>query len=65
MVPFVPFIALVGNAVSAPSASSREDVALLEAALAVMRPVAVDSPHVRIVFTECQTLIDTHNIRMA
>jgi hypothetical protein len=55
MAPFVPFIALVGNAINT---SSREDIALLEAALAVMQPVAVESPFVRSISNECQSLFD-------
>lgn len=53
MTPFVPFIALIGNAVST---SSKTEMALLEDALLVMRPIVVESPYVRCVVRECEVL---------
>ena len=53
MAPFVPLIALVGNVVLS---SSQQDLTLLDAALEVMRPVAVKSPHVRSIVNECESL---------
>lgn len=54
MVPFVPFVALVGKAVYN---ASTEDAALLQAALVVMRPVAASSPHVKSIVKECDGLL--------
>jgi hypothetical protein len=53
IVPFIPFVVLVGNAVST---SSEIDMALLNVAIQLMRPVAVDSPLVRCVCRECDDL---------
>jgi hypothetical protein len=53
MVPFVPFVVLAGNAVAT---SSEVDLALLDAAIVLMLPVAIDSPMIRSVCTECEHL---------
>ena len=53
MVPFVPFVVLAGNAVAT---SSEADVALLDAAIALMRPVAIDSPMACKLCTEAEDL---------
>ena len=53
MAPFVPLIALVGNAILT---SSQQDLTLLDAVLEVMRLVAVESPHVRKIVNESESL---------
>ena len=53
MAPFVPLIALVGNVILT---SSQQDLTLLDVAFEVMRPVAVESPHVRSIMNECESL---------
>lgn len=56
MVPPIPFITLIGHATVT---KSPQDMALLETALAVMQPVAVESPYVRSVTAVCRGLFIT------
>ena len=53
MVPFVPFVVLTGNTITT---SSAVDLALLDAAIALMRPVAVSSPMACCICTEAEEL---------
>lgn len=53
MAPFVPFLVLIGNAIVI---SSDVDMALLNTALQLIQPVAIDSPMVRIFYQECEAL---------
>ena len=53
MVPFVPFVVLAGNSIAT---SSEVDLALLDAAIALMRPVAISSPLACCICNEAEDL---------
>ena len=53
MMPFVPYVVLIGNAIGT---SSKADMLLLDAVIQLMRPLVPASPLVRNICSDCESL---------